>query len=137
MGKSSVMPRRAQHIIDQAQQRIARIRATLNGIDYLCSGTLLERMKMCGKPGCRCAQDPQARHGPYYEWGHMKAGKLVHRSVSPEQATTLRLAIANYRKAKKLMHGWEDVSERLIDAEATRESCSAKVPEQLSANSTL
>ena len=115
------MPRPPQHIIDQARQRIARIRATLNGIDYLCSGTLLERMKMCGKPGCRCAQDPQARHGPYYEWGHMKAGKLVHRSVSPEQATTLRLAIANYRKAKKLMHAWEDVTERLIDAQPTRE----------------
>jgi len=115
------MPRRAQHIIDQAQQRIARIRATLNGIDYLCSGTLLERMKMCGKPGCRCAQDPEARHGPYYEWGHMKAGKLVHRTVSPEQATKLRLAIANYRKAKKLIQAWEDVSERLIAAEATRE----------------
>jgi len=121
MGKSSFMPRRAQHIINQAQQRIARIRATLNGIDYLCSGTLLERMKMCGKPDCRCAQDPEARHGPYYEWGHMKAGKLVHRTVSPEQATKLRLAIANYRKAKKLIQAWEDVSERLIDAEATRQ----------------
>ena len=53
--------------------------------------------------------------------GHMKAGKLVHRTVSPEQATKLRLAIANYRKAKKLIQAWEDVSERLIAAEATRE----------------
>ena len=51
----------------------------------------------------------------------MKAGKLVHRTVSHEQATKLRLAIANYRKAKKLIQAWEDVSERLIDAEATRE----------------
>jgi hypothetical protein len=67
-------------IVRQARQRIARIRAALNGIDYLCSGTLRERMKICGKPGCRCAQDPQARHGPYYEWGHVKAGKLVHRT---------------------------------------------------------
>ena len=40
-------------------------------MDYLCSGTLLRRMKMCGKPGCRCSEDPDARHGPYYEWGHM------------------------------------------------------------------
>lgn len=115
------MPRPSQHIIDQSRERIARIRATLNGIDYLCSGTLLERMKMCGKPGCRCAQDPGARHGPYYEWGHMKAGKLVHRTVSRDQATTLRLAIANYRKAKKLMRAWENVTERLIDAQATSE----------------
>jgi len=88
---------------NQARDRIARIRATLNGMDYLCSGTLLERMKICGKPGCRYAQDPQARHGSYCEWGHMKAGRLVHRTVTPEQATLLRDAIANYRKAKKLM----------------------------------
>src|ERR1700732_2611045 len=116
------MPRPPQHIIDQARQRIARIRATLNGIDYLCSGTLLERMKMCGKPGCRCAQDPQARHGPYYEWGHMKAGKLVHRSVTPEQAAILQRAIANYRKAKKLMKAWADETERLVDSAEPRES---------------
>jgi hypothetical protein len=61
-----IMPGRREHIIRQARERLARIRATLNGMDYLCSGTLLERMKMCGKPGCRCAQDPLARHGPYY-----------------------------------------------------------------------
>ena len=60
------MPQRPELIISQARERIARIRAALNGMDYLCSGTLLERMKICGKPGCRCAQDPQARHGPYY-----------------------------------------------------------------------
>ena len=53
--------------------------------------------------------------------GHTKTGKPVHRTVSPEQATILRLAIANYRKAKKLMKAWEDVTERLMDAEATRE----------------
>jgi len=90
-------------------------------MDYLCSGTLLERMKRCGKPGCRCAHDPDARHGPYYEWGHMRAGRLVHRTVTPEQAAILRLAIANYRKAKELMQSWEDETERLIDAEPARE----------------
>jgi len=51
----------------------------------------------------------------------MKAGKLVHRTVTPEQATLLRAAIVNYRKAKKLMQAWEDATERLIDAEATRD----------------
>jgi hypothetical protein len=66
----------------------------------------------CGKPNCRGAQDPQARHGPYYEWGHTKGGKLVHRMVSPEQAGSLRLVNANYRKAKKLMRAWENETER-------------------------
>ena len=92
------------------------LRAELAQIDYVCSGTLLERMKTCGKPACRCAQDPAARHGPYYEWGHMKAGKLVHRLVSAEQAGLLRRAIANYRRLRKLLRAWEGETERLIDA---------------------
>lgn len=114
------MSRRPQTIIKHARERIARIRETLSGIDYLCSGTLLQRTKVCGKPSCRCAQDPSARHGPYYEWGHMKGGKLIHRSVTPEQATLLQQAITNHRKAKKLMQAWEDETERLIDAEVPR-----------------
>ena len=96
------------------------IRDTLGEIDYLCSGTLLRRTKVCGKPGCRCASDPDARHGPYFEWGHMKGGKLVHRTVSPEQAAILEVAIANHRKAKKLMQDWEQETERLLDAQAPR-----------------
>jgi hypothetical protein len=51
----------------------------------------------------------------------MKGGKLVHRSVSSEQAEILRLAIANCRSARKLMKDWEAVTERLIDAQEQRE----------------
>lgn len=109
--------RRPEALVQQARERIARIREALCAVDYLCSGTLLKRLKLCGKPGCRCAQDPHARHGPYFEWGHMHAGKLVHKMVSPKQAATLRLAIANYRKVRKLLRAWEAQTERLIEYE--------------------
>ena len=102
------------------RQRIERIRQTLSGIDTLCSGTLLQRTKVCGKSGCRCAQDVSARHGPYYEWGHMVEGKLVHRVVSPQQAALLQTAIDNYRHAQRLLREWETETEYLIDAEAPR-----------------
>ena len=115
------MPGRREDMVQQARERIASIRAVLNAMEYLCSGTLLRRTKVCGKPSCRCAQDPSARHGPYYEWGHQKGGKLVHRVVSPEQAALLRLAIANYRQARKLLRAWEKETERLIDADAAGE----------------
>ena len=109
--------RKIAALIERTHNRIADIRHALGTVEYLCSGTLLTRLKLCGKPGCRCAQDPAARHGPYYEWGHMRAGKLVHKMVSPKQAATLRLAIANYRKARKLLRDWEDQTERLIEYE--------------------
>ena len=116
------MPSQREQVIKQAHERIARIRSDLNAMDYFSSGTLLQRTKICGNPRCRCAQGPEGRHGPYYQWGHMKGGKLVHRTVSPQQAAILRLAIANYRKAKKLMKAWEDETERLMGLEAAHKS---------------
>ncbi len=116
------MANKPETIITQARQRIVRIREALTGVDYLCSGTLLQRTKVCGKAGCRCARDPNARHGPYYEWGHMQGGKLVHRTLSPEQAVILQLAIDNYRNVKRLLRDWEVETERLIDAEAPRQA---------------
>jgi hypothetical protein len=110
--------RSPQQVASQARQRINRIREALAAVDYLCSGTLLKNLMKCGKPSCRCHQDPAARHGPYYRWGHMKAGKLVHRYVSPAQAAILRQAITNYRKVKKLLRAWEEETERLIDTQA-------------------
>ena len=97
-----------------ASERIARIKEKIRAIDNVCSGTLLKRMKLCGKPGCRCAKDPRARHGPYYEWGRMKKGKLVHQMVSPEQAEILGNAIANYRKILRLLRNWETETARAL-----------------------
>lgn len=104
-----------------SRQRISRIRARIGATDYLCSGTLYEHLTRCGKVGCRCAEDPAARHGPYYDWGHMQNGKLVRRRLSAEQAALMRRAIANHRKVKKLLRAWEMETERLIQAEAPRD----------------
>lgn len=102
----------------QVRAKIAAIRNTLSGLQYLASGTLLKRSKLCGNPRCHCATDPAARHGPYYEWSYLKAGKLRHRTLSPQRAELMRLAIGNYRKAKKLLKVWEAQTLRLIELNA-------------------
>ncbi|MGH9339883.1 MAG: DUF6788 family protein [Acidobacteriota bacterium] len=104
----------------QALDRIARIQEQIGKLDYLCSGTLVKRTKVCGKANCRCLRDPQARHGPYYEWGYMSEGKQVHRMVSSEQAALLRKALANYRTVRRLLRRWEIETVRLMDAEKSR-----------------
>lgn len=113
-------PRQTADNIKRIRERIVDIRRTINTIEYLCSGTLMKRMKLCGSPRCRCAIDPSARHGPYYEWGHMKGGRLVGRMVSPSQAAALRSAIAHYRKVRTLLRKWGVETERLIDLEHPR-----------------
>jgi hypothetical protein len=100
------------------QEKIAEIQRALTAMQYLSSGTLLKRTKVCGNPRCHCATDPASRHGPYYEWSHLKAGKLRHRTLSPDQAELMSLAIANHRKVKKLLRAWEVQTQRLIDLNA-------------------
>ena len=91
-------------------------------MDYVCSGTLVRRWKVCGKAVCRCHQDPAARHGPYYEWGYMEGGRQVHRMVSPAQAKLLRSAIRNYRTIRGLLRAWEAESVRLMDLKTKAKS---------------
>jgi hypothetical protein len=106
--------------IRKARERIKEILAALRSIQVICSGTLLERMKTCGKTGCRCANDPAARHGPYFEWTHMLDGKFAHRLLPRPQAHAMREAIANYHTVQALLKDWETESERLIDAQFPR-----------------
>jgi hypothetical protein len=104
--------------IKHVQEKITEIQRALSAMQYLCSGTLSKRMKLCGKPQCQCGVNPAARHGPYYEWTYRKAGRLEHRTLSPAHGVLMRLAIANYRKAKKLLRAWEAHTQRLIDLNA-------------------
>jgi hypothetical protein len=90
------------------------LRRALDGVDFLCRGTLVKRTKVCGKDSCRCAHDPAARHGPYYEWGRMERGRLVHTMVSPEQAAQLARAIRAHRQVQRLLRRWERESARTI-----------------------
>ena len=104
----------------QSQEKIAEIKRSLSAMEHLSSGTLLKRMKVCGNPRCHCARDPAARHGPYYEWSYLKGGKLRHRTLTPEQAHIMRLALANHRKAKKLLRAWEAQTLHLIELKAPK-----------------
>jgi hypothetical protein len=101
-----------------AEKKVAEIQRRIAAMQYLSSGTLLKRTKVCGNPSCRCAQDPAARHGPYYEWSYLKGGRLRHRSLTPKQAELMRQAIANYRKTKKLLRAWEVQTQKLIGLNA-------------------
>ena len=86
----------------------------LRTIELLARGTMLKRTKVCGKKGCRCAQDPAARHGPYYEWGRMQKDRLVHTMVSRAEARLIVEGIRNYRRIQRLLRTWERETAKMI-----------------------
>lgn len=98
----------------RVRARSKALRKELNGLGFVVSGTLHHRMKKCGKPTCKCATDPTARHGPYFEWGRMRNKKLVQTTVTPTQAKLLEQGIDNHKRARALLDEWERLSEAEI-----------------------
>jgi hypothetical protein len=94
--------------------RLQAIKHKILRVGFICSGTLLERTKVCGKPNCACASDPKARHGPYFEWNRREDGALRHRAVSPDEARRIQRAQESYQLILRLLTDWEDESARTI-----------------------
>jgi hypothetical protein len=77
---------------------------------FVLPGTLLERHNRCGKPNCRCKQDPPALHGPYYQWTRKVDGKTVTRLLTGEQSERYRDWFANAQRARQLLAELETLS---------------------------
>jgi hypothetical protein len=83
-------------------------------MNYVCSGNLRRRTLVCGKPNCRCKADPPVLHGPYYYWSRLAGGRVVQKILSAEEARLVKAAIANYRKALKLLRRWETETFKIV-----------------------
>ena len=81
---------------------------------FVAQGTVTERTKVCGRANCRCASDPAARHGPYYEWTRREQGRYVHTVISAEQAEALVAAIDNHREVLALLTRWSAETARAL-----------------------
>ena len=86
-------------------------------------GSLSERTIKCSKPGCACADDPKARHGPYFSLTRAVEGKTRSRFLTPEQAAVARRQIeAGHQFRNQLEAYWqgcEDWADRELEVSTT------------------
>jgi len=52
----------------------------------------------------------------------MKKGKLVHSSITEEQAVKIRQAIKNFRAILRLLRAWEEECAKIFDVKKRRKS---------------
>jgi len=95
-------------------RRIESIRRQIAAMGLVAQGTVSKRTKVCGRLNCRCAEDPKARHGPYYEWTRREKGRYVHSVISAEQAEELVAAIDNHRRVLTLLARWSTETARTL-----------------------
>ena len=90
----------------ETQRRRARLRAQLRALSVapLMRGSLVERVRRCGRANCACARDPAARHG-----GRFLTVKLADRThavhVRPEDEAEIRQALAAYQELWEIING--------------------------------
>src|SRR5574337_247951 len=80
-------------------------------------GSLSERYVKCSRPGCLCAERPQARHGPYYSLTRAVAGRTQYRFLSAAQAAIVRRQVAAGRQFRQQVDAYWAACERWADAQ--------------------
>ena len=76
-------------------------------------GSLIERYKRCGKPGCRCASGPG--HGPKYYLSVSYPGLRPQMDYVPQgsYAQTAEL-LANYHRARQILEEICEINRELL-----------------------
>jgi len=97
-------------------QRYEKLKRSVAEIGYVFPGSIVKHYMRCGKPNCRCANDPTKRHGPYYDWSKKVRGKSVTVRLTVEQAKLYSGWINNRRKLKKILTQMEAVSTKVAQA---------------------
>ena len=87
-----------------------RIVDELSQLGFTLPGTISVRTVTCGRATCRCASDPDQRHGPYIQWSRTVKGRTVNKMLTPEQLETYQPWIDNNRRLRDLSHQLETLS---------------------------
>jgi hypothetical protein len=82
-------------------------------------GTLTVRSYACGKPRCRCHDDPPQLHGPYAEWTRKIEGKTVTRRLTDEQLAAWQPLFDNARTIRSLLAELQDLTLQAVGADDT------------------
>lgn len=80
-------------------------------------GSLSVRYLKCNKPGCACAADPEARHGPYTSVVRTVGGKTQSHAVAAGRAEVLKRQVETGQRFRKDVEAYWDACERWADAE--------------------
>lgn len=102
--------------IEKLEQRKAALQAELGGVGDLRPGSLVERYRSCGKPGCHCGRPGAKGHGPSWSLTHAQGGKTVTHIIPAEAVAEARAQLAEYRRFRQLVTALVDTGEKLCGA---------------------
>lgn len=104
----------------ELRRRRARFAAQVPDVEHLLRGTLVERFKKCGKPGCHCATGKG--HGPAcYLSVTLGPGKTRSYYVPKPVLRQIAQYLGNYQKLRKLLEEIIGINRELLERGALDE----------------
>ena len=88
------------------QRRRRRLHEQLRALSFepLMRGTVVERLRRCGRSNCACAKDLDARHGGQYLAVHLD-GRAQGVYLRPEDQERVQQAIGSYQRLWEIING--------------------------------
>ena len=111
------------------QDRYRTLAAGLARVGFISRGSLVGGYTTCGKASCRCASDPDRRHGPYWQWTRAVRGHTVGQRLTASEAALYRQWIANQRALDRIVSRMQEVSRRAGQILLREEHRGAAAPE--------
>ena len=85
----------------------------LPNLEEILKGSLIERYKPCGKPGCKCAQG--SGHGPKYYLSISRTGQRPQMDYVPQgYHDQVQEYLANYRSAREIINEISLINRELL-----------------------
>ncbi|MGH7897341.1 MAG: DUF6788 family protein [Candidatus Binatia bacterium] len=89
---------------EQTQRRHLREQLRALSVEPLMRGSLVERLRCCGRANCACAHDPRRRHGGKFLTVQL-GGRTQALHVRPEDEAKVRAALDAYTRLWDVING--------------------------------
>jgi hypothetical protein len=107
-------PKQLERRLERLRSDYEQAKARIAEVGFTCEGSLVERYTTCNNPNCRC-QDPNQRHGPYWQLSWKQGGKTVSKLLSAEDAALYRQWIDNRHRLEAALDQMRDLSRQAGD----------------------
>jgi len=83
------------------QQKFELLKKRILDVGFVAEGSLVKRFLTCGNPLCHCHNNPDERHGPYFQMTWKRNGKTISKFIPPKLVPMYKQWINN----KKTLNG--------------------------------
>jgi hypothetical protein len=104
------------------ETEIEAIKRELVSLGDLRPGSLSKQYNVCGKPICRCKEDPPRKHGPYYQLSFTRKGRSGTRFIKKAHVAMVSKHVKNYRRLRNLVDRWIELSTQLCQKKMEQET---------------